>query len=198
MGALKSVEDKTLVNKDKKPNRFRQWFINGILFLLPITATAYALSWAFNIIYRFVRNISRFVPEISISNMPHPYYDIVLNLIIIAILSLIILFIGFIGQSALGTWFRNIVNRIFNSIPMINKVYSIIVQILKVFSPDPSKNNAFDKAVLIPFPTESSYAVAFVTGDSSSYIKTKGGDKDSLVFVPTTPIPTTGFCCILS
>ncbi len=193
LGALKNVEDKTLVNKDKKPNRLRIWFTNGFLFLMPITATVYALSWAFNIIYRFVRNISRLVPEISISTLPHPYYDIVLNLIIIAILALIILFIGFLGQSALGIWFKNLNNRIFSSIPMVNKIYSVIVQITKVFSSDPTKNNTFDQAVLINFPNEYMYAIGFVTGRDLNQVKEKDGGKYYSVFVPTTPFPTTGW-----
>lgn len=175
-----------------KKNLFQTWFVNGLLFLTPITATIYILGWIFNQLYIFIARISFLIPEFSSIDIPQPYYNILLNIVIALILLLIIAIIGLLGETAFGIWVKSLSQKIFNSIPMLNKVYSIVEQITKVFSPDPSKSNTFDKAVLIPFPTDATYAIGFITGENSNYLR-EDGNNYIPVFVPTTPIPTTGW-----
>ncbi len=176
--------------QEEKPNYLRTWFFNGLLFLIPISATVYLLGIVFNYLYHFISNVSILLPHLPLDP---PYDNIALNLIIFAVLVLLIMIIGWIGESAFGAWVKSITQKIFNSIPMFNTVYGVVEQITKVFSPDPSNNHAFDKAVLVPFPTESTYAVGFVTGQNADYIKPENGNDFSPVFIPTSPIPTTGW-----
>ena len=79
---------------------------------------------------------------------------------------------------------------------MFNKVYGVVEQITRVFSPDPSKSSTFDRAVLVPFPTKYTYAVGFVTGKNGAYVT--GDSNTSPIFIPTTPIPTTGWFILIN
>ncbi|MGL5955235.1 MAG: DUF502 domain-containing protein [Brevinema sp.] len=183
-------------SKDKYPNFFRIWFINGILLLTPIIATVYILGWIFNYLYTFITNISRLLPNPFSITIPAPYDNIIINIIIFVILLLMIMIIGLLGESAFGIWVKTLSTRLFHSIPMFNKVYGIVEQIIKVFSPDPSKSSTFDKAVLVPYPSDATYAVGFITGTDANYIKSDNAGKYCPVFIPTTPIPTTGWFII--
>ncbi|MGL4677478.1 MAG: DUF502 domain-containing protein [Brevinema sp.] len=182
--------------KEKYPNFLRIWFINGILLLTPIITTFYILGWIFNYLYTFVTKISQLLPNTLSINIPEPYNNILINIIIFLILIVIIMIIGLLGESTFGIWVKTLSTRIFHSIPMFNKVYSVIEQIVKVFSPDPSKNSTFDQAVLVPYPSDATYAVGFVTGANADYIRSDSDSKYRPVFIPTTPIPTTGWFII--
>lgn len=187
---LKLIEE---IQTKKNPNPLRMWFFSGLLFLVPITGTLGILSWGFNFLYDFITNITALLPHILPNVIPDQYYDIIINLSIMVILMIIIIIIGLLGESTFGSWIKNSAQRLFSYIPMINKVYEVVEQITRVFSPDPSKSNTFDKAVLVPFPTEYTYAVGFVTGNDSRYISGDRGSDMIPIFIPTTPIPTTGW-----
>ena len=180
----------------QKANIFRVWFFNGILLLTPISATIAMLGWLFNHLYQFTTNISKLFPHILPASIPDQYYGLIINMIITLILLLIIIIIGLLGESVFGIWVKSISHKLFNSIPMFNKVYSVVEQITGVFSPDPSKSSTFDRAVLVPFPTKYTYAVGFITGEDGAYVT--GTSNTSPVFIPTTPIPTTGWFILVN
>ncbi len=182
----------------QKSNIFRVWFLNGILLLTPISATIAILGWVFNHLYKFTTNISKLLPQILPSSIPDQYYGLIINIIITVILIIIIIIIGLLGESAFGLWIKSLSHKLFNNIPMFNKVYGVVEQITKVFSPDPSKSSTFDKAVLVPFPTQYTYAIGFITGKDSSYITDCTNKNISTVFIPTTPIPTTGWFVLVN
>jgi len=76
-------------------------------------------------------------------------------------------------------------------IPIVKSIYSSIKQVSDtLFS---SSGNAFREAVLVQYPRQGSWTIAFVTGkpggEAASHLK---GDYLS-IYVPTTPNPTSGF-----
>jgi uncharacterized membrane protein len=74
---------------------------------------------------------------------------------------------------------------------VVSSLYGSVKQVSDtLFS---SSGNAFRKAVLIPYPHENSYTIAFLTGVPGGDVKNHlVGDYVS-VYVPTTPNPTSGF-----
>lgn len=199
VGAIQNTlsEDIDIVNEEqvkklKKPHILGIWFTNGLLFLTPLVATMAILMWVFNYLYQFLLGITDLLPDIFVSVIPAQYYQLIISSGLVVILIFIVMIIGFLGESAFGLWMKSFSNRIFNRIPMFKEIYGVVKQITQVFSPDPSKNSTFDQAVLIPYPTQHTYAVGFVTGSNSNLIK-EDGDDFVPVFVPTTPIPTTGW-----
>ena len=97
---------------------------------------------------------------------------------------------NFVGNKLL-TWWHSLLNRI----PVVRSIYSGVKQVSDTLFSD--SGNAFRKAVLIQWPREGVWTIAFVTG-------TPGGDAarhlsaDYLsVYVPTTPNPTGGYFVML-
>ena len=81
--------------------------------------------------------------------------------------------------------------RLLNRIPIVKSIYSSIKQVSDtLFS---SSGNAFREAVLVQWPREGAWTIAFVTGkpggEAAQHLP---GDYLS-VYVPTTPNPTSGF-----
>jgi uncharacterized membrane protein len=93
---------------------------------------------------------------------------------------------NFAGQWALGQGAR-----LLKKIPIVKSIYSSVKQVSDtLFS---SSGNAFREAVLVQYPRQGSWTIAFVTGKpGGEAAQHLSGDYLS-VYVPTTPNPTSGF-----
>jgi uncharacterized membrane protein len=108
------------------------------------------------------------------------------------ILTLLVVFItgimtaNIIGQKLLVFW-----EGVLWRIPVVKSIYWSIKQVSDTIFSD--KGEAFRKALLVQYPREGAWTIAFMTGqpggDVANHLK---GDYIS-VYVPTTPNPTSGF-----
>ena len=85
--------------------------------------------------------------------------------------------------------------RLLHKIPIVKSIYSSVKQVSDtLFS---SSGNAFREAVLVQYPRQGVWTVAFVTGKPGGEVAEQlEGDWVS-VYVPTTPNPTSGFFLIM-
>jgi uncharacterized membrane protein len=60
-----------------------------------------------------------------------------------------------------------------------------------------SSGNAFREAVLVQYPREGSWTIAFVTGTPSGEVACHLAQEHVSLYVPTTPNPTSGFFLIV-
>jgi uncharacterized membrane protein len=100
---------------------------------------------------------------------------------------------GFITKSYIGNRVVKISERILDKIPFVRSVYQAMKQISDSMFMDMSQS--FKKVVLIRFPSQDVYSLAFITGVPNGEIKDKIGSQDRKyvsVFMPTAPNPTTG------
>ncbi|MBS0441357.1 MAG: DUF502 domain-containing protein [Proteobacteria bacterium] len=98
---------------------------------------------------------------------------------------------GVFATNIVGQWWLRQGARLLNRIPIVKSIYSSIKQVSDtLFS---SSGNAFREAVLVQYPREGAWTIAFVTGkpggEAAQHLP---GDYLS-VYVPTTPNPTSGF-----
>jgi len=86
--------------------------------------------------------------------------------------------------------------KLLTRIPVVSSLYSSVKQVSDtLFS---SSGNAFRKAVLIPYPHQNSWTIAFLTGVPGGDVKNHlVGDYVS-VYIPTTPNPTSGFFLMMA
>jgi uncharacterized membrane protein len=109
-----------------------------------------------------------------------------------ALVSLIVVYLlGFLAKHWLGRKVIATGNAIISSIPILNKVYLILKQIIDTVSVDRKK--LFDRAVMIEFPREGCYALGLVTSENNAGFSAKVGRKLLAVFIPKVPNPATGF-----
>ena len=169
--------------KEKKSNfftRIRNYFIAGIVVLIPLGITVYLTILIITI-------SSKILPKEINPNHYLPYnipgLEIIISLFIIT-------FIGWLSLSFLGRKFLNLFNNILKKIPILRTIYSALGQMTQTFTNTDSKKK---NVVLIEYPRKGSWAVGFATKDNVGEITEKTNKKLVNVFVPTTPNPTSGF-----
>ncbi len=109
--------------------------------------------------------------------------------IFIAVLLLILLGAfahNYIGKKIIA-WGDSVLVRI----PLVRTIYQGLKQITETFIIRNRGN--LERVVLIQYPREGIYSIAFVTGVPRSYTQKLAGKALISVFVPTTPNPTSGF-----
>ena len=79
--------------------------------------------------------------------------------------------------------------------PIIRRIYTAVKEISEVFLGD--RKTAFQRAVVVHYPHQSSYAIAFVTKEGIPYFNAALSEELVNVFLPTTPNPTSGFMLML-
>tara|TARA_B100000686_G_C16396599_1_gene765127 strand:- start:92 stop:712 length:621 start_codon:yes stop_codon:yes gene_type:complete len=160
--------------------KLRNYFITGIVVLVPIGITLYLTKF-------FISISSRLIPAEINPNSYLPYsipgLEIVLSIIIITI-------IGGLSLSFIGKKFLQIINDLLKKIPILRTIYSAIVQMAETLAPNQKSKKS---VVLIEYPRKGSWAVGFATKDNRGEISKKTNQKLVNVFVPTTPNPTSGF-----
>ena len=172
-----------MANKEKKSSifiRLRNYFIAGIVVLIPIGITLYLTVF-------FISISSKILPKEINPNHYLPY-----NIPGVEILTAVFLItlIGWLSVSFLGKKLLNLFNNILKKIPILRTIYSAIVQMTETFTnKDENKKNV----VLVEYPRKGSWAVGFATKKNSGEITKKINKKLINVFVPTTPNPTSGF-----
>ncbi len=113
----------------------------------------------------------------------------------ILIVIAIILLTGVMAANFAGQWWVRLWDRFIARIPIVKSIYSSVKQVSgTLFS---SKGNAFRKAVLIPYPRNGSWTIAFITGNPANEVSEKLSGEHVNVFLPTTPNPTSGFFMIV-
>ena len=161
--------------------KFRNYFITGIVVLIPIGITLYFTLF-------IIKISSTILPKEINPNNYLPYNVPGLEILIAVIL---ITFIGWLSLSFIGRNLLNIFNNLLKRIPILRTIYSAITQMTETFT----KTNEEDKknVVLVEYPRKGSWAVGFATKKNTGEISDKTKKDLINVFVPTTPNPTSGF-----
>ena len=160
--------------------RIRNYFIAGIVVLIPIGITVYLTI--------FIVSISSKILPKEINPNHYLPYNIPGLEILIAIL--LITLIGWISLSFIGKKLLEIFNNILKRIPILRTIYSALGQMTQTFTKDEKRKK---NVVLVEYPRKGSWAVGFATNENKGEISDKTKKDLINVFVPTTPNPTSGF-----
>ena len=166
----------------------RKYFITGLLVLVPLVITLWVLNLIVGTLDQSLLLLPpQWRPELLLGiNLPG--VGTILTLVIIFITGVVTR--NFIGNRLLMLW-----ELLLQRIPVVNSIYSSVKQVSDtLFS---SSGNAFRKALLVQYPREGVWTIAFQTGVPGGDVKNHlSGDYVS-VYVPTTPNPTSGFFLML-
>ncbi len=161
-------------------SRIRNYFIAGIVVLIPIGITLYLTLF----IIKFSGNI---IPkEIN----PNNYLPFNIPGLEIFMALFIITFIGWLSLSFIGKKFFELFNNLLKKIPILRTIYSAIGQMTESFTKSDNKQKS---VVLLEYPRKGVWAVGFATKENKGLIQEKINEDLINVFVPTTPNPTSGF-----
>jgi uncharacterized membrane protein len=158
----------------------RNYFITGVVVLIPIGFTLYLSKFLISI-------SSKILPE---NINPNSYLPISIPGVEIIISIIFITLIGGLSLSFLGRRILKFIDDLFKRIPFLRTIYTAILQMTETFS---NKEGNKQSVVLVEYPRKGVWAVGFATKENEGEMAKKTNQKLINVFVPTTPNPTSGF-----
>jgi uncharacterized membrane protein len=175
--------------------RWRASFFTGLIIILPGVVTLAVVKWFFGTISSFTDLLLFFLPktvthEDGGAGPTHWYW----SLLALAVSVLLVTVIGVVARHYLGKRLIELADNLMLRVPVLNKIYGTIKQVDAAFA---GNKNAFKTVVLIEYPRPGIYSVGFITSEQEDEISLKLNRKTVCVFIPTTPIPTSGFLVII-
>ena len=153
----------------------KKHFLSGLLAFLPLTVLISVAIWLWDFIVGFLNPIATYFNKSYLEGI------IWNEILVVAMVSGIILIVGVVLNTRVGSWLFSKISSLFMKIPG----YKIISTILEQFLATDKNKSAFREVCWAkPFGAEGSEVLAFVTEEI---------DNDVLVFAPTSPNPTSGF-----
>lgn len=167
----------------------RKYLITGLLIWIPLVITIWVLKLVVDTLDQTVLLVPAEWRTEALFGFHVPGLGVILTLLIVLVTG--VLATNFLGARLVTVW-----NGILNRIPVVNSIYSSVKQISDtLFS---SSGQAFRKALLVQWPHEGMWTIAFLTGaPGGDVVNHLQGDFVS-VYVPTTPNPTGGYFVMLA
>ena len=167
----------------------KKYLITGLLIWIPLVITLWVLKF---IVDALDQTLLLLPPEFRTENwlgLHVPGMGVVMTLVIVFLT-------GLLTTNLVGARLVNFWHEILHRIPVVNSIYSSVKQISDtLFS---SSGQAFRKALLVRWPHEGMWTIAFLTGKPGADIVSRlQGDYIS-VYVPTTPNPTGGYFVVVA
>lgn len=168
----------------------RRWFISGLLVWVPI--------WVTILVIKFLADLLGSILSIA----PKRYQpDALLGFHIpgigVVIILLVILFTGAIAANFIGSSLVSLWDSFVSRIPLVRTIYMSVKQVMQtLFTPG---GQSFRKVLLVEFPRQGMWSLAFQTRDSTPEIENHlTGESMVTLFIPATPNPTSGFLMMVS
>jgi len=162
----------------------KRYFITGLLIWVPLGMTAWVLKFLIDTMDQSLLLLPDNLQPERLLGMNIPGIGTVLTLLVVFITGL--LTANIIGQKLVSFW-----EGVLWRIPVVKSIYWGIKQVSDtLFS---SQGVAFRKALLVQYPREGSWTIAFMTGQPGGDVINHLKGEYISVYVPTTPNPTSGF-----
>lgn len=161
----------------------RRYLIAGVVALAPLLVTVLLIEWLIGL------------SDKAIALLPEPYRpEALLGFSVpgagVLMALVVILLVGAITTHFIGSRVMHWVDMLMERIPLIRTVHKATRQLLNaIFS---ESGRAFQEVVMVQFPQQGRWVIGFLTGEGRLPGMAEG-DQFVSVFVPSTPIPTTGW-----
>ena len=166
----------------------RKWLFTGLLVIVPGVITAWVLNWIISTLDQTLQILPEHWQPDKLLGMHIPGFGVLLTL-------LILLLVGGVASNFVGRKLVSWGDAIISRIPVVRSIYSSVKQVSDTVFSD--SGNAFRTAVLVQWPREGVWTVAFITGQPSGEVASYLRDEYVSVFVPTTPNPTGGYFVLM-
>jgi len=167
--------------------KLKKYFVTGLLILVPLSITL----WVLNLIVSIMDQTLKLLPPWAREQFPFNMRGTGVVLTLAVLLLVGVLAHNFVGRRLVNWW-----EAFLARIPVVNSIYASVKQVSDtLFSPS---GQAFRKAVMVQFPREGTWTVAFVVGDPGDVVRSRLGTEVQTVYVPTAPNPTSGYVLIVA
>jgi len=174
----------------------KKYLITGLLVWLPLSVTIWVLQAVLGVLDGVFGGVLSATQALlpAAAHAPIEALRRVPGLGVVVLLAALLM-TGAFAANMFGQWWLRQGNRLLNKIPIVKSIYNSVKQVSDtLFS---SSGQAFREAVLVQYPRQGVWTIAFVTGRPSGEVAQHIGTEHVSVYVPTTPNPTSGFFLML-
>jgi len=163
----------------------RKYFLAGVVALAPLLVTVAIINWLLDL-------SDKGVALLPLAYRPETLFGFDIPGMGVLVVLLFILLIGSLTTHFIGSQMMRLIDVIMERIPLVRIVHKATRQLLSAIFSDSSK--AFQKVVMVQFPRPGCWVIGFVTGEGAMPGRAdEPGNHVVSVFVPSTPLPTTGW-----
>ncbi len=168
--------------------KLKNVFLAGLAVTVPVGLTIYILIFLIDLMDGLLRVIPAAIHPETLLGFRIPGLGVIATLVLIFIA-------GLLATSYVGGKLFRLAESLVDRIPLVRGIYQAIKQIVQTMVS--KEGQSFKKVVLVEFPREGLYTVAFVTGTTTGELREKTGGRCINLFIPTTPNPTSGYYIIV-
>jgi uncharacterized membrane protein len=162
----------------------RKWLFTGLLVIVPGVITIAVLNWIVGTLDQTLQILPLAWHPDRLLGFHIPGFGVLLTL-------LILLVVGATASNFAGRKLVQLGDSLVSRIPVVRSIYSSVKQVSDTLFSE--SGNAFRTAVLVQWPRDGVWTVAFVTGTPNGEVAAYLRDEFVSVYVPTTPNPTGGY-----
>jgi len=160
----------------------RRNFLAGLLVAVPIGIVILLLAWFFTTIDSLLQPVIK-----AVFGQEFIGLGFVISLVLIYLA-------GVLANNIVGRRLINFGESILTRVPLLRQLYSGSKLVIAGLSGTGLDKAAFREVVLVEFPRQGMKTIAFITNE----IKNKSGKKLLTIYIPTAPVPTSGYFEIVS
>jgi uncharacterized membrane protein len=165
--------------------RLRAYLLAGIVVTAPIAITLW-LTW------NFIHWVDvQITPLIPVAYNPGTYLPFSVPGLGLLIMLVFLTVVGFVAANFFGRTLIHLGERLVGRMPVVRSIYGAAKQIIETVLRNSS--NSFRQVVLMEYPRQGVWSIAFLTGEATGELQRRLGDDWITVYMPTTPNPTSGF-----
>jgi len=162
----------------------KRYLVTGLLVLVPLVITL----WVLNLLISTLDQSLLLLPE---GLRPEKLIGVYIPGLGALLTLFIVLVTGVLARNIIGERLVLMWESMLARIPFVKSIYSSVKQVSDtLLSPG---GQAFRKALLVQFPREGSWTIAFLTGIPGGAVASHLPGEYVSVYVPTTPNPTGGY-----
>lgn len=159
----------------------KRYFLTGLLVITPIWGTILVLKTLFVTVDSILGNV---LAEVVTKDYYVPGLGILTLFLLIMLAGAMAT--NFIGGRIVRTW-----EEWLHRVPIVRGIYATLKSMMDILSFN--QREKYNKVVMIQFPKDGHYCLAFVTGETREEVQELATDPLVHVYVPTSPNPTSGY-----
>ena len=158
----------------------KRYFLTGLLVIIPIWGTILILKALFVAVDGILGDLLvRLVPS-------HYVPGLGILALIVLVFATGLFATNFMGRQIVKWW-----EQCLNRVPLVRGIYSTLKSVMDILSV--SEHASYNRVVMIQFPKDGHYCIAFVTGVTKGEMQDLVQEPLIHVYVPTSPNPTSGY-----
>lgn len=159
--------------------------IAGLLLVLPFVVTFWIVYWLYTWLDLYVISpMARLVIRFASGSRVEAVIEYVAPLVGLVLVGVLLYFLGFVARSRLASMVDNFLLRV----PIVTRIYRAVSRMFNSLGQE--EMSRFKRVVLVSYPHPGMRVPAFVT---ASCLDEATGKTILCVYLPTTPIPTSGY-----